>query len=194
MINNSDNYLMLKQLLVVLRTLWYEVDVVTEVNKLSIDGVVKNINLTVDHITENFTVPYQLLKDKGSAIDFGQFVDSLNEIIKPASDLSDDLNDSIVHCSDPEHMVKMILDYPVMSKFTDEYGANYNGGARYDNTEEIIKNLTCALEAALVNIKDYAQGSGSKTLPQVLITVNIVELVDRLFQFTNDFHGGSDAV
>lgn len=190
MIVNADNYLLLKQLLVTLKVVRFKGDIYNGTQKLSEVGLISIIDKLVTEIDNNFTVPYFVLNKESLIIDFHSFNEGFSLLCGDAEEGSE-LYGYMLESSKPESMTKIVLDYPMLSQYITP---TLSTPVDYPFNKEQLKTLVNNMDNGLnVIVKEWVRRENeNKSLTQILILLNSIELVDRLFEYCNDYYGARD--
>lgn len=189
MIDNQDNYLLLKQLLVLVQTLRSGVVVDLNGTGMQSDDVQLKVNQLLMNIEDNFTIPYFIQELSTLPIDFPAFVEGLSNILGEIEEGSD-LHDTIMVTNEPDNLYRAVVDYPNLQFWIDEQKENLSNGICFHVDQDLMATVAKHIDSALLKVRQWVEGECS-TCPvsQIVVTVNILQLLDELFQYTNDYYG-----
>jgi hypothetical protein len=193
MIANSNNYLLLKQMLVVLETVRLNGQVSTQQHDISINGATSTIKQLLNDIETDFTIPYALIANNPVGLCLRTIQECIQEL-RPVLEEGNPLIDMINETSSPEAMFRCIHDFPVMKTYYEEHAGNVAEEHFWDRSREVAGELINTTSEALATIQDWVDERDSKPLCQLIVLSNCIELVDRLFAFINDHYGASNVV
>lgn len=190
MIANKDNYLLLKQLAVILETLSMNAEIVNGPRALTIDGTVTAIARTLDQIEVNFTIPYALLQHRSVGINLLDFVGPIRELSQPnvEGEVAENLNAS----DTPDGIYNCINKFPIMRPHLDSHSECVSLGKLWECKREDVAKLIQVTSDGLRSVQYWTENSTGRKLIQILVLINMIELVDRLFAFLNDYHGAEN--
>lgn len=186
--DNINEYLLLKQLLVTLQLTKVDAEVVVSGTVLSRNDIEKRVYDAIGDIRRNFTMPYGLLRGGVIHIDLSPLCTHLTGL---CCDLPEDCWELKVvnEVMESDNFMKTIFEYPKTDEIVQEYKENLAGKNFYDCGRRICGELIEAAERALDEIRRWAEGSNDLPLEQVILLVNLVEMTDWVFAFTNDVYG-----
>ncbi|AEV89552.1 hypothetical protein OBP_115 [Pseudomonas phage OBP] len=181
---NSDNYLLLKQLLVALKL--KHLGSIVEVGNIEITkdgGLTDKICELMATMEADFTLPYALLRDMPVHIDMYHILDRM-----PA------LHDTIItddamapSLDDKDGLYRLVFSAPDIEGFGIQAKGKLNS---YSNTRLLAGRLVEAASLGLTRVRKWAEKSDDPIpLTQMLTLLNAVEIIDWLFAYTNDYYG-----
>ena len=186
MIGNQDNYLFLKQMLVVLQAQRNGIEI--DVNGKTVTGpiAVKSALDRVHLIESDFTVPrFQDFVQK-TTIDYEHLLEMVNlmgSTIEPDSELEALVNETTL----TDNLYKTVCDLPTCQFMIEQHKANLQDETRFPITQEIIADIARTVDNALNWICEWIKAESSPCpLAQVVLVINCVQLVDEMVQFGND--------
>lgn len=189
MIPNDDNYLLLKQLLVVSELHRLNAEVQLTESDMGRDAVEKIIKRLLVDIENNFTVPYVMLENNAVGIDMRSFIKPLVDTILPLND-DHDCWGYITTSNTPSGIENCVYKYPIVKEYIAELKENIvNKGELFGSSRGVAAELITAVDNAFRSIQYWVENPDKKTLGQMLILTNIIIIVDTLFSCINDYHG-----
>lgn len=190
MITNADNYMLLKQLLVILQTLRLngKVAMGEGQREVSVESTVDSISRTIAQIETDFTIPYVLIRDVPVAMDVSVYIRPLNELSGLVA-MEDNTREAVVNISTPDALNRCIVQYPIMRPTIELHERNEQAQQVWESSRAKVGELISATSYALQRIQCWAESPDSKTLEQLILTTNVIELVDRTFAYLNDYYG-----
>lgn len=184
---NSDNYLLLKQMLVALKL--KHLGGIVEVGNVEItkDGALTDkICGLIALIEADFTMPYALLRDMPIHVDLSYMLSKmpmLHDILPDECELKG----SIPNIEDTKGLYTLIFECPDVDGYMAECRNRLNS---YTNTRKLAGEMVTAFTDALTRIRKWAEVSDDiLPLPQILTLLNAVEVIDWIFAYTNDYYG-----
>lgn len=189
MIPNTDNYLLLKQLLIVLEVLRKNGEINTEHRKLTIDDVSASAISVIGSIRGMFTIPYILATNREVALDLSKMNHEIRELFGTIPDNSE-WGDLYRVSNNPEYINKLVEKYPTMDFVIRDHGINIKENRMWGGTRNVAGSLINSTEDGLNVIQAWIDNRDKKPLVQMLVLSNCIELVDRIFSYVNDIYGG----
>lgn len=187
--DNQDRYLLLKQLLVTICLVAKKANLNVNGSPLILEEQQGKVIQLITEIQDNFTIPYGLLRG-------GSIYLYLDPICNHLSGLSSGKlptdcweNDYIIKLEDRDALADCILHYPLTEEYVQEHAENLRDGNFYIDGRERAGELIAKTEQALTAIRRWAEGREGMTLEQAIVLCNGVELVEWIFNFTNDVKG-----
>lgn len=190
MIANKDNYLLLKQLAVILETLSMNAEVVNGNRAVTIEGTLSAIVRTLDQIEVNFTIPYALLQQTSVGINLLDFVEPIRELSQP--NVQGDALEQLRLVDTPDGINNCINKFPIMRPYLDVHAQAVSAGKLWECGRADVAKLIQVTSDGLQSVQYWTENSTGRTLIQILVLINMIELVDRLFAFLNDYYGAEN--
>lgn len=190
MISNQDNYLFIKQMLVIIQAQRNGAEMESNGALLEPESVISMaLNKLVD-IEDNFTIP-QFIENvtKGSTIDFNEVIESIE--FWTGDLLNTDLSNNeaiqlITEVDKPDNLYRSIMEYPLLTCY-DQHKDNLNDGTLFPVSDQTAIDAAHAVDAALLFVNKWIIGDLTHySLAQVIILVNCIQMLDEMFQFGND--------
>jgi hypothetical protein len=186
MIGNQDNYLFLKQMLVVLQACrnGVELDLKGELvnGPIAAKAALERIQL----IEDEFTVPrFQDFVQK-TTIDYehlNEMINLMGSTIEPDSELAELVKETAL----TENLYKTVCDLPTCQFLIEQHRTHLQDETRFPINAEIITDIARTVDNALNWTREWINAESSPyPLAQVVLVINCVQLVDEMIQFGND--------
>lgn len=193
MIANADNYLLLKQLIVILQTLRLNGQVKTGEGQreITIDNTVESIQCVIGQIEADFTIPYTMARNIPVAYDILACAKFLSQL-RGFSRIDEEVQQEIAKVDSPEAIQRVITEFPVMGPIVHLHLTNVEQNQFWGSSRSRAGDLIMETSESLRSIQYWAEKADDKSMEQILLLINVVELVDRLFAFFNDYYGAEN--
>ncbi|QYN79980.1 putative inner kinetochore subunit [Kosakonia phage Kc263] len=193
MIANADNYLLLKQLMVVLQTLRLNGQIKTGEGQreVTVDSTIESITRLIDQIEQDFTIPYVMIRNISVAFDMSVFIQPLSQL-QGMELVQGTTADALATVKGPEAIERVINDFPVMGPTIQLHKENVEQGQFWGSSRSRVGDLIQITSSSLRSLQYWAERADDKSLEQILLLINMVELVDRTFAFFNDYYGAEN--
>lgn len=189
MIANKDNYLLLKQFIVILESTRLGAELkINNGTPITLVGALGMITGLTKTIEEDFTVPYVALSNAPVAIDIAMITSAINQACGN-SPIEPELAKDISESNTPEGIERCVTQFPVFENIIKMHVTNLDNESYWKDTRGKVGALIAETSAAIKTIQAWANRECELELIRVLIIVNMIELVDRLFAYLNDFYG-----
>jgi hypothetical protein len=185
MITNENSYLLLKQMVIVLKFLKLngEVKFNDTLGFLSVDSVKKVINKTIDEITQEY-YEYKGPPDRHIPYDF--FV--CKDCIRETMDMEGSEHSETIRSLDtnPDKLVNAVNHYPMMAEQYEMCRNNVRNNDIFVLTKESIDEIYEQTARALQFIKSWVEGYVKASTGQLIVLINLLELTERMFVYVTD--------
>lgn len=190
MISNQDNYLFLKQILVIIQAHRSGVEVESGDSLLEPESVSHMALNKLVEIEDHFTVPRFIDNvTKGATIDFEAVIDSIRFWTGDLRDTDLPNNEAmqlIIEVDKPDNLYRSVMEYPLMTCY-DQHKDNLNNGTLFPVNNQTAIDAANAVDEALLFINKWIIGDLTYySLSQLIILLNCVQMLDEMFQFGND--------
>lgn len=193
MIANADNYLLLKQLMVVLQTLRLNGEIKTGEGQreITVESTIESVTRIIEQIEQDFTIPYVMIRNTPVAFDMMAFIQPLSQL-RGFSHLQGEAAEALAKLKGPEAIERTITAFPVMGPTVDLHNENVQAGQFWNSSRSRVGDLIQETSESLRAVQYWAEQADDKPLEQILLLINMVELVDRTFTFFNDYYGAEN--
>lgn len=179
---NADRYLWLKQQLVLKRMA--DLGAAVKLKDRPVDGelYLKGILDVLEDIESEFTMPYALLENENVYLDLDDAYDQVRALVN-ARPVDTEITDRIPKGYEGLH--SLIFEYPKFTIWKDQHSDNLKNKNFFGCSRENAGNLITTSSAAITAIRKWAEGSKDLSLNHVVALVNVIEVIEWLFAFTN---------
>lgn len=192
MILNRDDYLFLKQLLCILQAQRSGVEVAVESAEMPRDRVMVLALGKLKDIHDNFTIPYALINRTEVHVDFMAFAEGISDLLDKIEEGSD-LHEIIQETNQKDNLYRAVMEYPNLKYWIGEHRANVEASLVHGVSNTILSSLNEEVDKGLLQLQHWIESEDSThPVSQMVILVNCIQLVDELYQFSNDFYGVED--
>lgn len=190
---NRERYLLLKQLLVTICLASKQAVLKTSGTTYSLEQQQQLVVKTIREIQDNFTIPYGLLRGGRVHLDLSNVEAHMCGL--SSGRLPDGCWEAeyIRKLEDRDELYNCIVHYPLTDSYVEEHAENLKSNNSYDNGREYAGKLVAVTERALNEVRRWAEGKPGNTLEQCVVMVNGCELIEFLFNLTNDIYGVKNA-
>lgn len=189
MIANENNYLLLKQMLVVVQALRRNAEVSFGLNSISENSATAVISKTITDIQNDFTPYDPMVMNKGIFYDFSIIQDCLKSTTGDMNPTSEHGEYILSINSNPDKLQSAIYQYPLMDEQYEmcQFNLKDNNVFSFQNTDgsELFKCIYHAFDF----IKNWLNKEVHSTPAQLIILVNLIELTERMFVHIQDCYG-----
>lgn len=188
MITNKESYLFLKQCLILLQ-IQRDGGEVTIDNTVMVETSVYNKALTtLENIRDDFVLPVFVEATQSVFTNFLELADGLNTLqgdVKENSELARLLAITTLELD------QVVLSYPVLSPLIAKHRANQQLKKEFTFSPELAERLQGELVGALNMVQYWIESpASSRSVLQMLLLINMVQLAEEMVEFCNDFYIG----
>jgi len=188
MITNQENYLFLKQCLVLLQVQRCGGEVSID-NTVMVETSVYNKALaTLAEIRGDFTLPTFTEVTTTLSVNFLDLADALGTL-QGTEEENPELAKLLGH--NTMKLDQAIMDYPVMAPLLAQRRINQEMGKRFTFSPELDERLRGEVTAALSLVQYWIESpESSRSVLQLVLLLNMVQLTEEMIEFCNDFYIG----
>ena len=182
---NKERYLLLKQNLVLLQLTRLKAVVELNRNRLDVAKCEEIVVKTLVDIEQYFSIPREMIENSPIYLDLCSEAISIEGMLEPV-EVDDPRMKHIPRTNDD--LSDVIFKFPVFDKYKQAYEENLKNQNYFDQSRKIAGGLVEVTSKAIRIVRRWAeqcQSDPNMSLNQILILVNMIEVIDALFEFTN---------
>lgn len=189
MIDNQDNYLFLKQILIAIQAQRNGAELSINDTLIEPEQTASQALARLQSIEDNFTVPQFTDRVKGTTIDFTVPIEAIKFWTTDLRDKDLPNNEAmqlILDVEKPDNLYRSVTEYPLLTCH-DEHKTNMNEGVLFPIAPQTAIDAANAIDDALILINKWVVEDLSHfSVAQLIILLNCVQMLDEMFQFGND--------
>lgn len=179
---NTSYYLLLKQQIVLFEAMVVKAAITVDGQSIELEQLRKAIKNNIERIGFDITPPIILLEGKNIPLDAHQFIDEVGMTLERA------INDEVDLNADHTKVNDLIYRYPELHRFEEKMVST----TPVQIPRELVIRLMDLSQRLLTTVNDWVgarryEGRGS--FQDMLVLVNFVEMIDYLFEYTNEKFG-----
>lgn len=180
---NLNQYLFLKQQLVILEAQYLNAVISVNDRELSVDNIGSSLKAVIDDVERNLTPPVALMELRKTNINFVALDQSVCAFLKQYFD------DRQYELSSLDKLAELVNKYPKTTQVISlAEGENEMFQCTRGEIVHLLGTLNKLYEVISSWPSDRAKGVGVP-LREVLICVNFIQMLDELFEYTNEKFG-----
>ena len=179
---NTNYYLLLKQQIVLFEAMVVKAAITVDGQRIELEQLRNAIKNNIERIGFDITPPIIMLEGKHVPLDVHCFIDEVGKTLERA------INDEVDLNSDHTKVNDLIYRYPELQRFEEKL-TNTNP---VQIPRELVICIMDLSQRLLTTVSDWVSArryEGRGSFQDMLVLINFVEMIDYLFEYTNEKFG-----